>query len=198
MKRLSDLTREKISEKAFTQCLAISVLGILLCVVSLCSATYAWFSSSVACSQNTLVAGSFRVEAVEVENVSAGASGTVGVTKNTDGTWKCTLHADGNYQVTIDLENESTAKGRCVVQIDGASFDTAPIIGANTADPDYKDTTKWTDPFTFMINTEDANGDVTVTFTPLWGVAVDPDIAPDATCGYSGDEWIVSPPAPTN
>ena len=54
------------------------------------------------------------------------------------------------------------------------------------------------DSFTFMINTEDANGDVTVTFTPLWGVAVDPDIAPDATCGYSGDEWIVSPPAPTN
>ena len=197
MKRLSDLTHEKISEKAFTQCLAISVLGILLCVVSLCSATYAWFSSSVACSQNTLVAGSFRVEAVEVEKVSEGGESPVKVETNETG-WVWKLPAGGTYQVTIDLENESTAKGRCVVNIGVTSFNTAPIIGVNTADPDYKAPGKQTDPFTFTIDTTGATNDVEVTFTPLWGVAANPDIAPGAICGYSNDEWIVSPPAPTN
>ena len=196
MKRLSDLTHEKISEKAFTQCLAISVLGILLCIVSLCSATYAWFSTSVACSQNTLVAGSFRVAAVEVETVSAGASGTVDGPKYADGVWTCTLPAGGTYRVIIDLENESTAKGRCVVKIggiDGPSFNTAPIIGANTADPDYKAPGKQTDPFTFTIDTTGATNDVEVTFTPLWGVAANPDIANEATCSYNNGNWIVSP-----
>lgn len=44
------------SERAFFRNIAVSVLGILLCVVSLCSASWAWFTEGVVSSSNRIQA----------------------------------------------------------------------------------------------------------------------------------------------
>ena len=38
---------EKLSDKAFARLALTSILGILVCIICLCSTTYAWFTGSV-------------------------------------------------------------------------------------------------------------------------------------------------------
>ena len=72
MKGLFGLKSEKISENIFMQNIIISIVAILLCIVVLCSLSYAWFNNSVSSDANTLGAGNFDVEVVSViPNVSA-------------------------------------------------------------------------------------------------------------------------------
>ena len=47
-------SKEKISEKAFSQSLLISVISILLCIVALCSVTWAWFSTEISSSSSDI------------------------------------------------------------------------------------------------------------------------------------------------
>ena len=61
MKNFFECKDEKITEKAFSQSLIISVVSILLCIVALCSMTYAWFTAETTSSSNTLTSGSFDV-----------------------------------------------------------------------------------------------------------------------------------------
>ena len=49
---------EKLSDKAFARLVLTSILGILVCIICLCSTTYAWFSGSVQVDSNTLKAAS--------------------------------------------------------------------------------------------------------------------------------------------
>ena len=61
MKHIFDSKDEKLTEKAFIQSVVISVVGILLCIVALCSATFCWFTGGTENNSNTLVSGSFDV-----------------------------------------------------------------------------------------------------------------------------------------
>lgn len=188
MKDFFDCKNERITEKAFSQGLLTSVLCILLCVVALCSMTYAWFSAETSSDSNMLVSGSFDLEKVSVAKVADGVSTAeeITVTKSaTDGTWSCDLAA-GTYTVTLELATTATVKGHCTVTV-GAnpSIQTAPIIGDQNRTPEYGETTA---PFTFTLTIEENGGATTaVTFEPCWGVVVAPDIP------YEG----VYPPAVT-
>ena len=75
-------SKEKISEKAFSKSLLISVISILLCIVALCSITYAWFSDEALTSNNVMTAGKFYLDAsvTSVER-SGTASNSVEVEK---------------------------------------------------------------------------------------------------------------------
>ena len=179
MKHLFEIKNEKITEKAFTQCLTISVLAILLCVVSLCSATYAWFNGGVSSDQNTLVAGTFQIQSLSVRPLDD--SGTVtgeelATFDAAEPSWTCTITQAGNYRVTVWPDTSSTAKGRCTVTVnETTTFHTVPIIGDGTVDTSSYEPTK---PLTFDIYVGE-NMEIDIAF--LWGIALNPDIQNNAT-----------------
>lgn len=45
----------RLTEKAFKQSITISFIGILLCMVALCSVTWAWFSAEISSSSNDII-----------------------------------------------------------------------------------------------------------------------------------------------
>ena len=45
---------EKLSDKAFARLFLTSILGILVCIICLCSTTYAWFTGSVQVDSNKI------------------------------------------------------------------------------------------------------------------------------------------------
>ena len=45
---------EKLSDKAFARLALTSILGILVCIICLCSTTYAWFTGSVPNDNNKI------------------------------------------------------------------------------------------------------------------------------------------------
>ena len=172
MKNFFDCKDEKITEKAFSQSLIISVVSILLCIVALCSVTFAWFTGSTSSGNNTLIAGSFDVDisVSQVEGDVASANAIEAIS-NAEGKYTYELQP-GTYEITLKLTDTSTVKGHCVVTIgNGAEQHTDAIIGDNTANVD-ESTTK-TDPFTFKITVTEVT---TVTLEPRWGVVVNADI----------------------
>ena len=95
MKNFFDCKDEKITEKAFSQSLIISVVSILLCLVALCSMTYAWFTTETSSSSNTLTSGSFDLDIIvsKVDDGAATAS-AIEAESNTDGKYSYTLQPE--------------------------------------------------------------------------------------------------------
>lgn len=168
MKNFFDCKDEKITEKAFSQSLIISVVSILLCLVALCSMTYAWFTGSTSSGNNTLVSGSFDVR------VSVKAQDDTLVTPTADG--KYILTSGEEYTVTLEPAQTATVKGYCIVNINGENKKTGVILDDEMVDDVY---TTATAPFEFTIVTEKDN--TVVTFESHWGVLLTPDVVADST-----------------
>ena len=167
MKSLFNYSKdEKITEKAFSQSLIISVVSILLCLVALCSMTYAWFSGETKSGNNTLVAGSFDV------SVSVETEANVDLKPLEDGNYK--FESPGTYTVKLSPTDSATVKGYCIVMIDGKPYKTDVILDDEMVDDTYK---KATAPLTFKIVTKKAN--TVVSFESHWGVLVDPTVKED-------------------
>ena len=88
-----------------------SVLGILACIICLCSTTYAWFTGSVQADSNTLKAADACLISVSV--YKDGTEEAVIDTEN-----PVTLECEGTYTVTLTLPKES-ASGYLVLTVDG-------------------------------------------------------------------------------
>jgi len=167
LKNFFDCKDEKITEKAFSQSLIISVLSIFLCLVTLCSMTYAWFTDGMSSNSNTLTSGSFDIT-VSMES----EDGTL--VMPIDGKYK--LAQGKKYTVTLEPTQTSTVKGYCIVNINGESKKTDVILDADMVDDVY---TTSTAPFEFIIITDKDNTEIT--FESHWGVLVDPDVEMGAT-----------------
>ena len=154
-----DCKDEKITEKAFLQSVTISVIGILLCIVSLCSATYAWFTSNVNSNSNTLTSGSFDLDVFikQGENVSFTDSDAA-ISKNADGTVSYIFEASGTYTVKLAMSDGANVKGYCKIHVGGENITTSSIS---------KDEDVGVDPLTFTITTAEPNTEII--FTPCWG-----------------------------
>ena len=74
---------EKLSDKAFARLALTSILGILVCIICLCSTTYAWFTGSVQVDNNTFKAADACLLSVSV-------------------------YKDGAEKAIIDMEKERT------------------------------------------------------------------------------------------
>ena len=159
MHKLFDAKDEKLTEKAFSQSLLVSVLSILLCIVALCSITYAWFVGETRSTDNTLLAGSFDLTISVTKN---GNEFPVIADADSDGVWICNLPEGGPYTVHLKLKEESSVKGHCIVKVGGGVAKKTAAID-NTANADFKFTIAVTEP-------------TQVTFEPRWGVVVEPDI----------------------
>lgn len=170
MKNFFECKDEKITEKAFSQSLIISVVSILLCIVALCSMTYAWFTAETTSSSNTLTSGSFDVTIAvsEVEDGVASAN-AIEAESNNEGKYTYKL-LPGTYEISLALTEDSTVKGHCVVTIGNDTQHTDAIIGANTANVENA---AMTDPFKFKIT---VTAETTVFLEPRWGVVVNADI----------------------
>lgn len=168
MHKFFDSKDEKLTERAFSQGLVISVVSILLCLVALCSMTYAWFTSETTSNSNTLISGCFDIR-VNIANVNDGVSTASETVVFADGKYKLT--EAGTYTVSLEPSENATVKGYCIVTIDNNVYKTNVILDEDMVDESY--TTK-TAPLTFTIVTE--NADTIVTFEPHWGVLANSDI----------------------
>ena len=159
MHNLFDSKNEKLTEKAFSQSLLISVLSILLCIVALCSITYAWIVGESTSTGNTLLAGSFDLT---ISVTKDGDEFPVIADADRDGVWICNLAEEGTYTVNLKLKEESSVKGHCIVKVGDDDYKHTDAI-FDTANADFIFTIKVTE-------------STKVTFEPRWGVVVEPDI----------------------
>ena len=146
-------TTDRLTDKAFTRLMITSVIGILLCMTCLCSATWALFSDDVSASGNTLASGRFDLD-ILVET----SDSTPIITARASDTKRFTLSdsPDGVYHVTLKMTDDTTVtKGFCTVTVGGVEYRTASI------------STSGTNPFEFTIV---ATAPVTVSFAPAWGL----------------------------
>ena len=101
MKNFFDQNDEKITEKSFTRTLVISIISIALCIIALCSITFAWFSDETTSVSNTLSSGSFdiTVSVLDPDGVDLSADyidGDVCVWSDAFGPFDCiTIEAEG-------------------------------------------------------------------------------------------------------
>lgn len=151
---------ERLTDKAFTRLLLTSVLGILICLVCLCSVTWALFSVDISNSQNQLVSGVYDLSVTVVNETTGDA---VDVRKDGVGDSVCTLGAPGRYVVTLAVSDEATVqKGHCLVKAGGKTQKTAAIYAGAEGS------------ISFAIETQtDA---LTVCFVPTWGLPAEFDV----------------------
>ena len=120
MKRIKNMIfhsdNEMQTEKAFKQSISVCVFGIVLCMIALCSVTWAWFSVKITSSSNTIQSAHCSVfVSVADENTAVEAVG---------GTY--TLLKDTAYEFKITAIG--TAKtAYCILNIGGNEYYTVPI-----------------------------------------------------------------------
>lgn len=154
---------EKITEKAFSQSLLVSVLSIILCLVALFSITYAWFTADLSSGGNVLESSRFALEVY----VTDGEGNAIPVEANQDGSFTCHLVATGRYTVTLRMTEDTTAtKGYCNVTVNSEEKkQTAPIS---------KDPAIGAEPFVFTLEATEEN--TIVRFAPHWGLPANEQI----------------------
>lgn len=140
--------KEMLSDKAFSRLLLTSLLGIFVCIICLCSTTFAWFSDDAPSSRNEItMAGDCLL------SVSVSCEGTV-LTGIEDGV---ELEAGKSYEVTLTLP-PNTASGYCLLTAGGVNYYT-DYISRHTEE------TEKTVTFTLTVVTTQ-----TVKFTTRWGI----------------------------
>ncbi len=105
----------KIREKVFVTRMAISVILILACMVSMSLTAYAYFSHSIVASSNIVKAADLKVDV----SVKASDGTMLDVPESNDKTLYAALGAD-EYEVRLSLGAENSAgTGFCMLSFDG-------------------------------------------------------------------------------
>ena len=138
--------KDKSVEKAFKQNMMISVLGIILCMVILCSTTWAWFTANVSSSDNT-IKSAYCTVTVLVESEGEAALPTNDV---------YTLTAGKSYIFTLSATG-TAGSAYCILSIDGNDYYTAQIPTA--------------EPGNFITFTLQFTGDTEVEVITRWGTS---------------------------
>ena len=160
---------DKLTDKAFMRLIITSVLAIGVCMVCLCSTTWAWFTESQTSSSNTITSSQCQL-AVKVYKDN---ENTAVIERNfADGAINESLKAGDRYTVTLKIP-EGSASGYCIIKIvDEDSNDDNDIKVYSQA------VTNNTDPVIREISfTVVAKEDVKVSIIPRWGI-------------YSGNDYI--------
>ena len=144
---------EKLSDATFLKLIATSVVSILLCMVALCSTTWAWFSDSLPSNNNKISTAEncdLTVEVTDSNGAAVDISGSV------------VLSSTEAYTVTLTLPKDS-ASGYVIISSGGVEY-RSPYIERHE-----EDTPKV---ISFELLTENASG-LTVEFIPRWGIYAD-------------------------
>ena len=149
----------KLTDQAFSRLMISSVLGILLCITCLCSATWAWFTADTSNNSNTLQSGRFGLDVSVLDSSSA----AVAVIPRSDGSTLCILGEAGLYTVTLSMSEDTTvSKGFCTIDVGAEHYKTASI------------NVNGTNPFTFTFEAHEAN--MSLIFAPAWGLPASYDV----------------------
>ena len=130
--------------------LAPSIIGIGICTVCLCGASWAWFNASVGSTIQTIKTPTYQFESIIVKSNASALTANDGV---------YTLAADTEYTVEIKATGTAGATGYCTLVInnnDSAKRHTAQISAGNT--------------FSFKIM---ANKAASIKLTGNWGTSSD-------------------------
>ena len=129
--------------------LAPSVIGICICAICLCGASWAWFTASTGSSTTKIQAATYSVEVMKVTAEAEAADAPVTVADN--GKTEISLKSGQTY--TVALQATGTAEnGFCIVKFEDTDYYTKQLA------PGMK--------LTFIVN---ASKDSTMTITPQWG-----------------------------
>ena len=158
--------QDKLTDKAFTQSIAVSVISILVCVVALCSSTWAWFTASVAGEDNQIKMADACLLSVTVtssgealENIESGVA----------------LTAGESYTLTISLPANS-ASGYCLIQTQERDYHTE-YIARHEGETQTR---------TFTVTVDETQ---TVAFIARWGIyASECDVADGETLHISAPQ----------
>ncbi|MBQ8425795.1 MAG: hypothetical protein IJX17_07280 [Clostridia bacterium] len=152
---------EKITDKAFNRALIISILGILMCMVCLCSSTWAWFKDDVVNNKNVIESASYGI--VSIVKLDGTSEEIVETEKNT-----YTL-TSGKYQVTLNKEGDARY-GYVIISDD---------IGSKIYTETMNDTQTT---FTYVL---EITADKIITFKPCLGMyAGTPDVLDGGTITF--------------
>ena len=169
MNNFFDSQDKKITDKAFSQNIIISVAGILLSIIMLCSSTYAWFTASVMSDTNKVESGHFSIDVASVVPVVNGVKGDA--VAPTSGVYNLN---EGTYMITLTPTAASTVKGYCLIAANGAEYCTDVIVNATTATDEYNANS----PFVFYVT---VLAPTTLAIESRWGIPATADILPGAT-----------------
>ena len=141
-------TTEKLTDKAFLRLVVTSILGIIVCIVCLCSTSYAWFTAGVPSEKNELrAAGECKLE---VTVSPEGGTAIDGIENGVE------LEA-GEYIVALLLPADSPS-GYCVIEAGGTTYYSDYIVSHKEPAPQIK---------AFKLKVETTQ---VVTFTVRWGI----------------------------
>ena len=115
-------TKDKVTEKALLQNIIISVAGIILCMIVLCSTTWAWFTANVSSSDNT-IQSAYCTVTVLVDSEGDNILPTNDV---------YTLTAGKSYEFTLSAAG-TAGSAYCIIRIGDNDYYTAQIP---TTEPD--------------------------------------------------------------
>lgn len=145
--------RDKLTEKAFMQSIVVSVIGIFMCIVALCSTSWAWFSETAKSTSNIIKAANCDMtilvqtaESEEPVNVEA-----------TDG--KYTLYANTTYIITLKAVGTADS-AYATLNIDGETYYTTQFnVTSYDTNPEE---------FTFELQ---FSKDTVIEIVPHWGTS---------------------------
>lgn len=147
--------KQMLSDKAFSHLLFTSALGIVLCIVCLCSSTFAWFSDRAPSSGNEIKMADDCLLSVTV---------SLNGTPLTDIENGVELKAGETYQVVLSLPG-NTGSGYCLITAGGKTYYTDYILRHSLQE---------TQMAAFTLTVQETQ---MVKFTPRWGIyAAESDI----------------------
>lgn len=105
---LFQANHDKMTEKAFSQSIAISVIGIIICMIALCSTTWAWFKADISSNSNNIQSAYCNV------TISVANSGTtIDPVDN-----KYSFEKDKVYEIKI-IASGTAESAYCILNING-------------------------------------------------------------------------------
>ena len=144
---------KKLTDQAFSRLMLTSLLGMLVCIACLCSATWAWYNASISSNTNELGAGVFGLTVSYAQSDEP----AVELSVNEDGTSSYTFAEVGTYKVTLTATDSTTvSRGFCILKADGTRYYT-DAISADSPEP-------------YVFNLVITEENTTVVFAPSWGL----------------------------
>ena len=167
----------KLTDENILRLLLPSFVGILICMICLAGATWAWFSASATSAGNTIAAADYKISVDSIINDENGE--IIEITADVNGGY--TLEKDKIYTVKLAAFGTATKfGGYCVMQAGETKWHTVQLK------PD--------DSLTFTLIPET---DAIYTFTPVWGsYSGDADITDDCTIGQEPEITELETPEP--
>ena len=110
-----NIQTEKLTDKAFTRLMLTSIVGVVICIICLCSTTWAWFTVGLPNNSNQIKVAEECLLSISIKEITD--DGFVDVDISGD----VYLLNDVTYEVTLSLPAGS-ASGYCVINTSSASY----------------------------------------------------------------------------